>query len=418
MKRGMISIRPLFIATLLGVVACAIGRVQAQGIERESLAGEAAAGAVHGSDEDQPYNVQLGPVNLRASTAFSTSYNDNINVAHTGRQTDVILTPSADISGIWQATELNALTFNLGIGYEYYTMHSGTSSLVLSPDSATEFNVFVGDFRINLHDRFSYQQDPIQVGQLSNASQFSRFQNQAGITVDWDLGDMILTSGYDHSNLWVFQSNLDYLTYQTDSVTESATFKISKTIDAGIEVTASDSRYDKNVQNDSVTIEGGPFVTAQISENLAFNAHAGWQYSNFDTGGSNGDTEDIDSFYGNLGINHRINDVLRESLTGGQEYIPGITSNFTQRVYANYMLSWKATQFIDLSSNFWWENLEDSNASVRQTANRYGAGLTLGYKITDHANISAGYTYVLKDADPSIFSYYQNQATLGFRYQF
>ena len=40
------------------------------------------------------------------------------------------------------------------------------------------------------------------------------------------------------------------------------------------------------------------------------------------------------------------------------------------------------------------------------------------YTVNDHATINLGYQYVLKDADPSSLSYYQDLVTLGFRYQF
>lgn len=415
---GVTHVKPLFACLLLGASFLITDAARAQGIERESIAGESAAGAAHGSDIDQPYNILLGPVALTATAGFDTTFNDNINIAHTGRLTDVILTPSMDVSGVWQATDLNKLTFDVGIGYNYYTMHSGTSSLVISPDSSTQFNVYVGDFKINIHDDFAYLQDPLEVGQLSGISQFSRFRNVAGIYIDWDLGDVTLSLDYDHTNLWVFQSSFQYLTYQADSVTPKITFNLSKTLSVGLSAEFSDTRYDQDVMNNSTSLSVGPFLTAQINENLAFNAAVGYEFANYDTGGLSNDNSSLGSWYGSVGLNHRINDVLRETLTAGQEYLPGITSNYTQRVYANYGLTWQATDYLSVGTSLWWENLDDSDAAVRQTSNRYGVGLNLGYQLNTHASIDASYQYVLKDCDQSEFSYYQNQVTLGFRYQF
>ena len=138
----------------------------------------------------------------------------------------------------------------------------------------------------------------------------------------------------------------------------------------------------------------------------------------FDRGGLNGDDEDIDSFYCSGGISHRVNDVLTESLTAGREFIPGITSNYTQRVYANYTPSWHATSFFDIAPQFWWENLDDSNATFRETSNRFGAGLNLGFALTEHATLNGNYQYVIKSSDRSALDYEQNQATLGLNYQF
>ena len=170
--------------------------------------------------------------------------------------------------------------------------------------------------------------------------------------------------------------------------------------------------------NNSTSLSVGPFLTAQINENLAFNAAVGYEFANYDTGGLSNDNSSLGSWYGSVGLNHRINDVLRETLTAGQEYLPGITSNYTQRVYANYGLTWQATDYLSVGTSLWWENLDDSDAAVRQTSNRYGVGLNLGYQLNTHASIDASYQYVLKDCDQSEFSYYQNQVTLGFRYQF
>ena len=44
-------------------------------------------------------------------------------------------------------------------------------------------------------------------------------------------------------------------------------------------------------------------------------------------------------------------------------------------------------------------------ANVSEEAKRYRAGLSLVYNVMDHANISSGYQYVLKDANPSYLNY-------------
>ena len=97
--------------------------------------------------------------------------------------------------------------------------------------------------------------------------------------------------------------------------------------------------------------------------------------ANYDSGGLNGDGSNNNTYYGNVGVNHRINDVLTESLTTGRESLPGVTSHFTDRIYANYGLNWLATSYLGLGTNLWWENLDDSDAAFRETANRYGVGL-------------------------------------------
>ena len=63
---------------------------------------------------------------------------------------------------MWPITQLNTLKLDLGVGYAFYLDHSeyNTNGLLLSPGSQLAFDIFVGDFRINIHDRFSLEQDP------------------------------------------------------------------------------------------------------------------------------------------------------------------------------------------------------------------------------------------------------------------
>jgi hypothetical protein len=395
------------------------GQIWGQGIERQSLAGQDAATAAQVSNpSEQPYNLSLGPVTIRAEAGLSTAYNDNINVAYTGRQGDFIVTPSMTVHALWQATEVNALTLDLGIGYQWYTIHSGDSSINISPNSQTQFNIYVGDFKINLHDQFSFSQNPVIVGQLSNVNQFPVFDNVVGMRVDWDLGDIILSLGYDHTNQWVFDSAFSYLDYQEDSISPRLTVNVSSTIQAGLDTSFSQMRYEQGVQNNSISMLAGPFVQAKINEDLAVDAHAGVDLADYATGGSNGDSSNITGFYGNAGINHRINDVLSEGLTAGQEFLPGVTSNYTKRIYANYNLSWQATNNFTVNPNLWWENLDDSQATNRQTANRFGADLTLSYNINERVTTSLSYQYVIKNANPSSDGYSQDVVNLSFTYKF
>lgn len=370
------------------------------------------------SDDGQPYNLKLGPVNIRADASLTTSFNDNINLSEKGRQADILTDPFVGLHALWQLTDTNALIFDIGLGYEFYALHSENDNITIAPDSHLLFNMSVGDTKIKLHDDFSYQHNPLLVGQLSNSGRFPVLMNDAGVDLSWDLSDILLSVGYDHTSEWVFESAFEYLDYQEDSLSPELTLKLNQTIDVGLSIKASDMRYDKNVQNDNTTIMAGPFIQAQFTNNLSVNVQAGYISTTYAHGGSNGDNENINSFYGSVGVNHKINHFLTESLTGGRDYLPGLSSNFTQRTYANYTIGWQATSFINLASNLSWENLDDSNASLRETSNRYQMGLNLDYAVTSHASLTLGYQYVLKDSDVSILSFYQNLATVGLHYQF
>ncbi len=390
----------------------------AQGIERYSLAGESAYAASAANTSNQPYNLQIGPVTLRVDAGSTLSYNDNITLADTGRQSDWIVTPDLNLHAKWQATELNALTLDLGLSYQHFLSHSVYDGVQIAPNSQTQFNIFIGDVKINLHDIFSYQQNPLEVGQLSNVAQFDVFSNDAGVTADWDLSDIILSLSYDHGSLWAFQQTYSYLNNQSETVTPVVTVNLSKTIQAGVSGSVIDTRFDQRVQNDSVQLTAGPFVTAQISDNLSAQARVGWEYAKYDQGGSNGDQSNISAPSGSAGVTHRINDALQESLTAGREFLPGITSNYTDRVYVNYTPTWHATSLFDIAPEFWWESLQDSYATVHENSTRFGADLAIGFEVTEKMTLNLSYNYVIKNSNEKSMDYYQNLLGLGLKYQF
>jgi hypothetical protein len=362
--------------------------------------------------------MRIGPVQVRTEADLNVTVNDNIGLTKDGREADLTFVPMGVLHGRYAISDLNTLTFDIGVGYQAYLLHSQYDCVLIAPDSAVNFNVFVGDCTVNFHDIFSYEQDPTSVGQLSNQVRLSRFQNDAGISAKWDLDTMMFEVDYDHNNLWVMQSVYDYLTNQSDTISPTITWKLDETLSTGLSASFSDTRYEQSFENDNTSESIGPFVHATISNFLSVSAAAGGFLTQYDTGGGNGDSSNVSSYYANMGITHKIDQYLTESLTAGKEYLPGLTSNYTERIYANYSDQWSATKEIGVGASLFWENLSDSDAIFRENSNRYGVSLSLSDAVTQHLNVNVGYQFILKDADPSFLSYYQNQGTVGMQYNF
>src|SRR5256886_16039563 len=171
------SITLLFALSML----LAIAGVYAQDAVRPSLAGQAASDARQEDVSRIPYNMLLGPVRFRVGASVGVEYNDNINYSDDGSavvpnpfspgftvitahsQDDFIVTPNLTIDAVWPITQLNTLRLDLGIGYSFYLDHSNynTDYILIAPKSQIAFDIFVGDFRINIHDRAQVQQDTI-----------------------------------------------------------------------------------------------------------------------------------------------------------------------------------------------------------------------------------------------------------------
>src|SRR4029077_18790640 len=191
-----------FSLLLFALTVLANARSYAQDAVRPSLAGQDAYNARQEDVSRIPYNLLVGPVRLRVGATVGVEYNDNINYAEVNTQDDVIITPNLTIDMIWPITQLNTLRLDLGVGYSFYLDHSdnNTDYILVAPKSQLAFDIFVGDFRINLHDRFQVQQDLIQEGAHSNVTNYGRFENTAGLSVLWDLNKLLLQVGYDHYN--------------------------------------------------------------------------------------------------------------------------------------------------------------------------------------------------------------------------
>src|SRR2546429_7548216 len=192
------SITLLFALSMLPAIA----GVYAQDAVRPSLAGQQASEARQEDVSRIPYNLLLGPVRFRVGASVGAEYNDNVTYAEVNEQDDFIITPNLTLDALWPVTQLNTLRFDIGVGYSFYLDHSqyDTDSILIAPKSQLAFDIFVGDIRINLHDRFQVQQDPIQNGALSNVVDYGRFENYAGLSVLWDLNKLLLPVGYDHYN--------------------------------------------------------------------------------------------------------------------------------------------------------------------------------------------------------------------------
>lgn len=394
--------------------------LRAQEAVRPSLAGEAAAEARRQSIEQIPYNLLLGPVRFRFSVTTGIEYNDNINLAETNKQDDIIIRPQFNVNAIWPVTQLNTLRLDLGLGYSFYINHpnANTNGVVISPGSQLAFDIFVQDFRINFHDRFSLQQDPVAQLQLSNVVDYGRFENTGGVSVLWDLNKAVLTFGYDHYTYVSTTSTFSYLDRNAEELTFSAYFALTSTTGAGLETSAVYNYYDQSVLNNSVTYSVGPFVETQLTNYLKLRASVGYQFINFDRGGSVGDLSDGNDYYANLLLSHRINAAITQTLAAGHESQLGVNSNFVVLNYVRHTANWNIINGILLATELFYEDGDDSGGLFSEHIQRYGGAATIGYQLTPHVTLGLRYQYTQKQSDQLGRDYKQNRVSFDGTYSF
>ena len=436
--------RPLFFSVpvqgwaVLLALFFALPIVRAQDAIRPSLAGEASAESRRQSLDHIPYNLLMGPVRFRFSATAGLEYNDNVNVAEVNEQDDFIFRPQVNLNALWPVTQLNTLRLDIGLGYAFYLDHSeyNTNALLLSPNSQLAFDVFVGDFRINFHDRFSLEQDPIGEPGLSNVADYGRFQNTAGVSVLWDLNKAVVTFGYDHYTFIATNDDFDYLDRNAEMLNASISFAATSTTGIGLEGSYVFNRYDQDVLNDSNTYNIGAFVETQLTNYLRLRLAGGYQSIEFDgdtvvlgpfpdgflPGGGNflvfDDSESLNDYYVNLLISHRINSAITQSLSAGHESQLGVNSNYIQLNYVRHTATWNIINRTLLTTEIFYEDAEDSGGIIDEHLHRYGGALSLGYRLTRHVTLGARYQYTRKDSDVPLRDYQQNRISIDGTYSF
>ena len=399
---------------------------RSQDAVRPSLAGEAASEARRQDVDRLPYNLLLGPVRFRVSATVGVEYNDNINLSETAEQDDVIIRPQVNVDAIWPITQINTLTLDLGLGYAFYLDHSNanTNGVLISPGSQLSFDIFVGDFRINIHDRPTLQQDPIAEPALSNTVDYGRFENTAGVSLLWDLNKAVLTLGYDHFTYVSTTSDFDYLNRNAEELSGTAQIAATSTTGVGVESYAVFNYYDQSILNDSTDWAIGGFIETQLTNNLKIRAAGGYQMIDFDSSTVNffgtplPDQKNLSDYYANILITHRLNATIRQTLAAGHESQLGVNSNYITLNYIRHTVSWNIIRNTLLSTEFFYEDADDSGGFIDEHLHRYGGALTIGYQLTPHVTLGLRYQYTQKDSDVALRDYTQNRVSLDGTYSF
>jgi hypothetical protein len=402
--------------------------VSAQELQRNSLVSAQNVAAAKLSSEENNYNLKVGPVRFLASAFAGFEFNDNIGLSQNNRTADVAVRFGIDLRAVWQLTRLNALSIDVGIGFQRYLNHPDVikGNVLIAPNSQIGFDVYVADiFRINFHDRFEIRQDPIDGVTLSNILNFGRFLNTAGVTVVADLNTVVVTAGYDHFNWISLTREFDYLERADEQFNASIAYQIAPRTYLGVEGSFSIVNYRDRVLNDSRGFSAGPYVDWAISPYLRIVARAGFEHRSFSSntqGGFNGglfrDGSDLNGWYGNFTIQHRVNAYVTQNISAGRTNELGYTSNFNQLYFVRYGVDWRASSQLSVGLSGFYEHVQTSGGLLEETLTRYGAGISASYQFNLKMAGTLRYSYVKKDSDLPLNDYYQNRVTLDLNYRF
>jgi hypothetical protein len=396
--------------------------------DRESLAGESAAQALRDSAQAQAeqYNMHYGPVGFQIGAGLHFGYTDNAFYSQTNRLDDFVINPELNLAAFMQVSEINTLKLSVGLGYEYYVKNSvlNQDAPMVNPDSELVFNIFAGNFRIGMHERFSYQEtlfiNTTPSGQdllfnFNDVGIFSRWDNLAGFGVDWDLDKLILSASYDHENFVSTTASYNYLKRASELFTASASFLIGDQAKIGLESQAGLHNYEsETVLNDHWQARVGPFADMKLPEKVSLRAGGGYDTAQYDAAGAGSDFETYYA-YGRISQETRL---FTHSLSAGHEHLLGDNANNLETTYVRYSINSPVFEHIDLGVNGSVHFDKEFGGPYLENFTYYVVGFRAGYQLHKYWRADLSYQFMLKNSDLPFRDFYRNRVILGVTFTF
>lgn len=390
---------------------------------RHSIAGEAAYASRRVRLEGVPYTYKTGDFRLLVTPSVSLDWNDNVHLSDERKRDDFILRPDLNLSASYPLTQRNLLTLDIGVGYRHYFSESELSRWYVRSGSLVSFDIFVGDFLFNLHDRFSYTQDAALQPEIANTGDRGEFQNIAGLSATWDLRDLTLNGSYDHMNVISTESTFEQRDRSTEMLVARAGFKLHPELLAGLETSAAFTTYDKKLLNDNQAYSVGIYGDYHPSRYFSVTPRAGYSYYAFDQTSTVMPAEDMDSWYADLTLRHAPTEVLTYTLSIGRELRMGVETDAIESTYFRPSANWGIFKHVSVNTGLSYEHGEESGGSLRggttegETYDHLSANVGLGYSPWKRVNVGLSYRFTLRESDEESREYTQNMVSLTLTYR-
>jgi hypothetical protein len=327
---------------------------------------------------------------------------------------------------LWPVSDQNSLNLALGGGYSAYLQNPNLDRLFITPGSELSFDLYAGDFWINLHDRFSINeysyQDPTVVG----TGEYSQLQNALGVATTWDLNKTRVTFGYDHVNYNSLSGgNAQNYTGQPSGCSEvfstSAGYTLKPDMLLGVELGGSLINYSTTTTNqpyrNATEWNVGGFYDTPVSEYIHFTAHAGYTVYSPQSSGAPTSVDRFNGMYGQIDIKHRVNQYVEQTLSGGRTLNVAFYGGTIDQYFARWQANWRIVRKLTLATSFTYYHGTQLIAGS-ETYDQYGPGISLSHPITTKLSSSLGYQFYLRESDLPGRNYTVNVVSLNLNYMF
>jgi hypothetical protein len=245
---------------------------------------------------------------------------------------------------------------------------------------------------------------------------FSRYDNLAGVDVDWDLNKVVLSAGYNHENFFSTTTPFKYLNRASEWFTGSASFFLGDKVRGGVESQASLHDYEQQtVLTDNWRMRVGPFLTVDSESKLSLRGGGGFDMARYDASGFT--NNDYETYYAYLAIRQETR-LFSHSLRGGREHLLGENANNLRTTYVRYSISSPAIANVELEAHGSVNFARESGGAFDEKFTYYGAGFRAGWQFHKYWRTELAYEYRLKDSALPLRDFTRNRATLALMFSF
>ncbi len=394
---------------------------------RLSMSGDLAAATQAQADSSIGYyNLLLGPTAWRFGSGLGLEFNDNVRLQDNG-ESDLIIRPSVSTQMHWPLTVKNSLDVVLGAGYSEYLQHQDLSEIYINPGSGLAFNVYAGDFKINLHDRISITEQAYENAGASGANQnLESLQNTAGISTKLDVNQGVANAGYDHANYVSLSQNQGEPDATSENLFANAGLRVRPQLMLGVEAGGSVITYSQTTTASASTTpnavqwNGGAFGTAQVSDYISVRLDAGYTAYAPENAATNLVTSDTSGYYFSLSLSHRVNRRLSYTLSAGRRTDLAAYGQPQSYFFARVDPVWTVFEKYSVSTPLWWQQGTRIYSTTAGGADyqQIGLGLTVSHNLTQKLSASMSWQFVQETSNQRGFAYTVDIVDLNLMYQF
>ncbi len=381
-----------------------------------------------------PTFVTLGPFRGNAAVGLGLTVDDNSDLRSINGKSEAVFHQSLALDLTWELSQLNMIDLRLGAILSEYLGGTATQSvqLAIEPDSKVELKLVAGDFLFSFHNYLSIVQDPTQDASAANQNSLNRLTNNAGLSADWYLSQLILTARFDYS--YSMDSPNNSPNSQTSTATSgsrntfrpglAAAYALTPTMNTGLEFFYSNS-VSSNSLNTVTTVNGRTFVSTGDVSGTSFGPFLRGKLTRLITLDLAAGLYDIDAshvksinYYLSFNISHQITHFLQyiASFQRDLQFSTG-TDLFNENQFA-LGLRYQLRRNLTLEANGFgrWGRIFTGQFPGGFT--QYGTGIGFTYALSRRITAGLKYQFVRREGSGGNGNYQQNRADFNVSYGF